>query len=386
MFLQLFDLQNDVVPLPSLTSQNKTPTKRTPEKLKRWPKRGRQIMLLAKCPTIPISSPAGQRLISVSKISLSSDYLRERLDRTERFCLAPSLGRTSANNRLKFMERKTPSKALISSSFRRPKNYHCHQYTFPRRQFSKRRRHEAFLHLNWGELRQCQPVSINIKKISLAHLSRPDDLRFSVSNNEYRKQLLATPKETDSRRQSKYNVKNKQSENTDTLSEAKTDTVIDLCSSDEDNDDSNSISAERRNIMVNQKPSPEAQVSIHPINMSVTTDPGGSSNSSQPRSLLSPSQPAVLIISHLTQTSMTLDNHKKTFRFQNQENDFQQNVNGTTLPSVESTSCSPLEIASLPNSITLTSANHQHTNNSKCMPEVVLERISTNGILRIDLT
>lgn len=392
MFLQLFDLQNDLVPLPSLTATNKTPTKRTPEKLKRWPKRGRQVMLMAKCPTIPISSPGGQRLISLSKISVSPEYLRERLDRTERFCLAPCLSRMSSSNRLKFMERKTTN-PIISSSFRRPPNYSYHQYTFPRRQFSKRRRHEAFLHLNWGELRQCQPVSINIKKISLTNLSSPEDQRFSVSNQEYKKNQPSTSKETDSRRQSRSNVKRKQTRNKvdvemrnspDSVPHTQNDFVIDLCSSDEDEEHaySNQLKVKRRNIRARTTQSPVAQVSIHPIIPPAATDPGSSHSliSSQTGSLPSPNQPSVLIISHLTQTSMTLDNHKKTYRFQNQENHFQKYVNGSSTPSLES-ACGPLEIASLPNSITLTAANHQHTNNSKFLPEVVIERIS-NGILQ----
>lgn len=391
LFLQMFNLKNDSVPLPALTPLNKTPTKRTPEKLKRWPKRGRQVMLIAKCPTIPISSPAGQRLISLSKITLSSDYLRERLDRTERFCLAPCLGRMSAHSRIKFMDRKPQGNTIISSSFRRPPDYSYHQYTFPRRQFSKRRRHEAFLHLNWGELRQCQPVSINIKKISLTNLRSRDNQRFFVSNEVYKQSTPQTSsKETDPRRQSKSNVKRKQSNKfkcekdySTVAPEAHTDFVIDLCSSDEEHADANQPKAKRRNTPANTIESPVAQVSIHPIHPSAThTDPGSSTSliSSQPGSLSSSHQHSVQLISHLTQTAMTLDNHQKTYRFQNQENNFQHFVNRTSAPSSVDSACGPLEIASLPNSITLTTANHRHTINNKLLPDVVLERI-TNGVI-----
>lgn len=342
---------------------------------------------MAKCPTIPISSPAGQRLISISKISLSREYLRERQDRTERFCLAPCISRTTSN-RMKFMERKPPTNTIISSSFRRPPNYFYHQYTFPRRQFSKRRRDEAFLHLNWGELRQCQPVSINIKKISLTNLNQTDNNPgFPISN---KKSTPATSKETDSQPQSKYNIKRKrpikQPNNPNDCAEmVQGDYVIDLCSSDEEPDSTtNNPKVKRLDFPQHDDTIPSAQVSIHPISSSAQTDPSSSSHSfviSQPRSLPSPNQPAVLIISHLTQTCMTLDNHKKTYRFQNQENNFQPFVNGnSSSPSLEP-ACGPLEIASLPNSITLTSANHQHNNTSKLLPEVVIERIS-NGVLQ----
>lgn len=405
MFLQMFNLKNESVPLPpasssSPASASKSPAKRTkdpPEKLKRWPKRGRAVMVLAKCPTIAISSPAGQQLSKLSKTAMSAEYLSERLDRTERFCHAPCLGRVATtSSRPKFMDRRKPTSTNISSSFRRPPGYFYHQYTFPRRQFSKRRRDEAFLHLNSRELSQCKPVSINIKKMSLTNFSTIENSTYCASGRSKRSSTEGSTKHketADSRRRSKPNATKRRNQRVNTKTDTKNaEDVIDLCSSDDEQvakrpgraDSTRSSSQNARSnihFSTNGLPSlsPLEQISFYPLG----SEPGGSSSScyfgSQPGSQPSPNQqPSVLIISHLTQTSMTLDNHKKTYRFQNQENNFQLFANGSSSTGADTSSC---EIASLPTSVTLTSANHQHHNNNKLLPEVVLERIS-HGVLQ----
>lgn len=259
------------------------------------------------------------------------------------------------------------------------------------------------MHLNWDELRRCQPVTINLRKLSLATLNNSplDDPARGTTAQETQKRPAeyaaahSASKETDFGRRSRPNPKRKQSHRahneygTDTMSSTHTELVIDLCSSDDECARSPANNTKRRHIpAAHATHSPVANVSIHPINMCAVTDTpttGGSSNSqrSSPAagSQASPNHPSVLIISHLTQTSMTLDNHKKTYRFQNQENDFQQFVNNAAASSSPAGSaCGLLEFASLPNSITLTAANHQHTHNSaRFLPEVVLERIASGG-------
>lgn len=171
-FLQNFQLGTSNIP-----NQAKmlTPHKRshqhlkddpmTPEmKLRRIPRRSRTVMILAKCPTIPISSPAGQRLMTTSKTVMNNEYVMERLDRCERFCSAPPL-RADGGNRPKFMDKRLP--IANTSSFRRTNGY-SHSYRFPRRQFSLKWKERAFTALHSILLKQsnCKPLKVQLKRLT----------------------------------------------------------------------------------------------------------------------------------------------------------------------------------------------------------------------------
>lgn len=171
-FLQNFQLGNPNIPASAKLS---TPHKRnhhhhkddllTPDmKLRRISRRSRTVMILTKCPTIPISSPAGQCLLKTSKNAMSNDYIMERLDRFERFCTAPPL-RSDGSNRPKFMDKRPVP--TCTSSFRRTSGY-CHTYRFPRRQYSLKWQERAFEVLNSILLKQtnCKPVRVELKKLT----------------------------------------------------------------------------------------------------------------------------------------------------------------------------------------------------------------------------
>lgn len=171
-FLQNFQLGTSNIP-----NQAKmlTPHKRnhqhlkddpmTPEmKMRRIPRRSRTVMILAKCPTIPISSPAGQRLMTASKTVMNNEYVMERLDRCERFCSAPPL-RSDGSNRPKFMDKRLP--IANTSSYRRSNGY-CHLYRFPRRQYSLKWQERAFTVLHSILLKQsnCKPLKVQLKRLT----------------------------------------------------------------------------------------------------------------------------------------------------------------------------------------------------------------------------
>lgn len=138
-------------------------------KLRRLPGRSRTVMSLAKCPTIPISSPAGQRLINAPKTCVNNQYVMERLDRCERFCTAPPL-REDGSNRPKFMDKQRPLTVLatLNPPALRRSNAYCHTYRFPRRQFSMKWRDRAFEVLHSILLKQtnCRPVCIQLKRLT----------------------------------------------------------------------------------------------------------------------------------------------------------------------------------------------------------------------------
>lgn len=229
-FLDNFGLFNGTIPS-SHSANNRTPAKRrreqqklqqqsnSPEtKLRVLPRRRRAVMVLSRCPTIAITSPAGQQLINTSKAQVTPEYIMERLDRCERFCPAPAIGcrtlisgssgiHTATTIRPKFMDKKF-NYANISTTFKRPPNSYYHFYTFPRRQFSRRRRDEDFLWLNAAELKKCTPLSVTMKKLSV------DDITAYHRQTKLRK--LTENRKTNAKR---------------TVVD-----FIDLCSSDEEDD------------------------------------------------------------------------------------------------------------------------------------------------------
>lgn len=133
------------------------------DKKKRISRRNRAVHSVSRCPTIPLSSPAGQLLLRTTKTVLTSEYLIERLDRIERFCPAPIVSKFTS--RPKFLERKNSS-VPPHCTFKKPQDYSNHLYIFPRRQFSQKRRSENILLINSTLLRRCRPISVRIKKIS----------------------------------------------------------------------------------------------------------------------------------------------------------------------------------------------------------------------------
>lgn len=133
------------------------------DKKKRISRRNRAVHSVSRCPTIPLSSPAGQLLLRTTKTVLTSEYLIERLDRIERFCPAPIVSKFTS--RPKFLEKKYSS-IPPHCTFKKPQDYSSHLYIFPRRQFQQRRRSENILLINSTLLRRCRPISVRIKKIS----------------------------------------------------------------------------------------------------------------------------------------------------------------------------------------------------------------------------
>lgn len=232
-FLQHFSLFNGNVP----PAPVKSPTKRSKEqqatspleKLRRLPRRSRAVMGLSKCPTIAISSPAGKQLLKSSKTVMSNEYLMERLDRSERFCHAPALSVNSNgcalnSNRPKFLDKKF-SYGNISISFKRPPDYHYHYYKFPRRQFSQRSREEAFLSLNAFELKQCSPVSINVKK-----LTNDDIVAYDLKRKQEKLRKCITISKQNNNVPAVLTQSN-------VVRSTKVVDFIDLCSSEDDEDD-----------------------------------------------------------------------------------------------------------------------------------------------------
>lgn len=144
----------------------------TPEmKLRRLRGRSRTVMILAKCPTIPISSPAGQRLMNAPKTCVNNQYVMERLDRCERFCAAPPL-RNDNSAKPKLIDTKQPRPMAVMSTWNPPtmrrSNAYCHTYRFPRRQYSQKWQQRAFQTLHSILLKQsnCKPVRIQLKRLT----------------------------------------------------------------------------------------------------------------------------------------------------------------------------------------------------------------------------
>lgn len=134
------------------------------KRIRKITRRSTAVVILSKCPVIPISSPAGQQLIKSSNSLVSNEYMKERLERTERFCSAPILGQDSCN-RPKFLDKKLNNYNI--TTFRKPSSYY-HYYNFPRRQFSSKSRDEAMARLNSILLKQsnCKPVRISLKRLT----------------------------------------------------------------------------------------------------------------------------------------------------------------------------------------------------------------------------
>ncbi|XP_055838933.1 uncharacterized protein LOC129906894 isoform X2 [Episyrphus balteatus] len=150
------------------------------DKLKRLPRRNRAVHSLSRCPTIALSSPAGQLLIKTSKTLMTQDYLMERLDRMERFCYAPTLAKGA--NKPKFVDKKYTA-PVTHCTFKKPPDYTIHTYMFPRRQFSQRQRTENFMFLNSLLIKRCRPISVRLRKITDKEMIKRKRTSFSNKLN-----------------------------------------------------------------------------------------------------------------------------------------------------------------------------------------------------------
>uniref|UniRef100_A0A182QZK7 Nuclear respiratory factor 1 NLS/DNA-binding dimerisation domain-containing protein n=1 Tax=Anopheles farauti TaxID=69004 RepID=A0A182QZK7_9DIPT len=167
-------------------------------KHRRFPRRARQVVTLSKCTQIPLASPLGQFMLKSSKLNATPDYVFERYERMERFCLAPPLP-PGAGHLLRQMgihgggshealsahDRRLP-KWLLSKSksgtgsngfpltFKRTADDALeasnHQYKFPRRQFSNRHRMENFMFFNKLLLQRCHPCRVELKRLTSAEV------------------------------------------------------------------------------------------------------------------------------------------------------------------------------------------------------------------------
>lgn len=199
----------------------KTPDK----KMKRMSRRAHATMTIARCPTIPISSPAGQRLL---KSAITEDYLRERIERVERFCPAPNLG-YDAVNRPKFLDKRIVTNAICT--YRKSSEpYRC--FTFPRRQFSIWRRNESIKILQsiWLKQNDCKSIQISLERLT------NDDIERIKSETKAEQSSYRPPVTKLARRTHVVDV-------------------IDLCDSDEENDGGSSMANNsKENIQLNSPP------------------------------------------------------------------------------------------------------------------------------------
>lgn len=236
-------------------ASNDGKTERSPEKLeklKRLPRRNRAVYALSRCPTVPLSSPAGQLMIKSSKTLMTNDYLYERLDRMERFCHTPIL--SPGVIRPKFMSRKfvLPHTPVTHKKPVGPPIVRL--YSFPRRQFFNRYRVESFLFLNSLLLKQCRPVSIRLKKLNEACYDRRGSSYFlskslGLSRCSNRSNSSAS---SDCLSIKSSHVAESRSAGVKRTPEVVVDT-IDLCSSDEDDHDNDGAGKEVTIPEVHQK-------------------------------------------------------------------------------------------------------------------------------------
>uniref|UniRef100_A0A182P4E7 Nuclear respiratory factor 1 NLS/DNA-binding dimerisation domain-containing protein n=1 Tax=Anopheles epiroticus TaxID=199890 RepID=A0A182P4E7_9DIPT len=165
----------------------------------RLTRRTRQVVTLAKCAQIPVSSPLGMVFLKTAKTITTADYLMERFDRMERFCLAPPLPpgtgvvmrrrllALGSQEALSTHDRRVPKWLFAKpKSGSGPNGGGCtvtfkrtaddsiersnHQYKHPRRQFSTRHRMENFLFFNKLLIERCRPLAAVVKRLTPAEV------------------------------------------------------------------------------------------------------------------------------------------------------------------------------------------------------------------------
>lgn len=160
----------------------KSETEKT-AKHRRLPRRAPGVMAFLK--DQPITSPAGQRLIAQSNAPITGEYIRERIERYERFCAAPPLA-PDASNRPKFIDKKS---ITYNSTTFRSNTKHYHYYKFPRRQFSTKRRNDAVAQLERMQLQQtnCKPIRITVQRLSNKEI---ETLKTQVKASQVKRRKL----------------------------------------------------------------------------------------------------------------------------------------------------------------------------------------------------
>ncbi|KAH8328275.1 hypothetical protein KR067_007551 [Drosophila pandora] len=157
-----------------------TSTEKKSSRSRRLPsRRNRNVHSFNRCSFIPISSPAGQQLLKSTKQTISKEYVSERQERLDRFCYTPLVDKS--NTRQKIFDKKPNT--TVHCTFKKSHEHNFHIYSFPRRQFVKRRdTTENFLFLNSPLIKQCRPISVRLKKISEQMVDDPNPISNSKLN------------------------------------------------------------------------------------------------------------------------------------------------------------------------------------------------------------
>ncbi|XP_037930146.1 uncharacterized protein LOC119688779 [Teleopsis dalmanni] len=157
-------------------------------------RRKRAVQPLARCPTIPLTSPAGELLIRATEANVTTDYITKRLVHLDRFCQAPLLLKGD------------------------PTGWY-HIYKYPRRQHLQRHRKEDLDFFNGELIKQCRPLKVRIKKLNYQEVKQTNKSPMDSGSKLNIKKIL----------KNSHNAKCEKSAANQILVD-----TIDLCSSDED--------------------------------------------------------------------------------------------------------------------------------------------------------
>ncbi|XP_037959493.1 uncharacterized protein LOC119688900 isoform X2 [Teleopsis dalmanni] len=221
MFLLNFGLISDEALKLNNVKQHDSPAKddfMILHKTKHLPRRNRAVQSLARCPTIPLTSPAGELLIRTTKANVTTDYISERFDRLDRFCQAPLL--LKGLQRPKYFDKKCLS-SNTHVTYKKQQDVGSHVYSFPRRQYSQRQRKEDLDFFNGELIKHCRPIAVRIKKINDQEVKQTDESPMDIDTKFNIKQIWENNDNADYKKS--------------TANQILVDT-IDLCSSDEDED------------------------------------------------------------------------------------------------------------------------------------------------------
>uniref|UniRef100_A0A7G3AF49 Nuclear respiratory factor 1 NLS/DNA-binding dimerisation domain-containing protein n=1 Tax=Lutzomyia longipalpis TaxID=7200 RepID=A0A7G3AF49_LUTLO len=142
----------------------------SPDKHRNFQRRTRGRLAYNKCQAIPISSPAGQLLLNTSKTVMSCEYLEERLDRQERFCIAQPLGGETFSRRRWLDSRRNLQFSSFPVTYRKLSDHQSsnewHTFKFPKRQFSTEHRRQNLERYNAVILKQCKPCVVRVEKLT----------------------------------------------------------------------------------------------------------------------------------------------------------------------------------------------------------------------------
>ncbi|XP_064539188.1 uncharacterized protein ova [Drosophila montana] len=248
-------------------------------------RRNRAVPSLNRCSFIPISSPAGQKLLSSIKQTISMEYVFERQERLDRFCYTPLLLKSSCKHKL--FEKKNCTNN-IHITFKKLQDFSSHIYAFPRRQFLQRRDiTQNFLFLNSPLIKKCRPISVRLKKLT-------DNIgdQFPITNTKLNIRLT---------RDTSLNSQWRISPSTEVVVD-----TIDLCSSDDDDpsiDKSKFINRDTLTIMSLSHNKEVAARQNNHIGETEWTSPAGYSQSTDDNSL-KPLKQSVYIFSNYKTNSV----------------------------------------------------------------------------------